>query len=268
MHNFWYHSPVRFYRTKEELQDKRNPQNNQFYGENKPYPLEIGVDHWFLFPQYNPYEPDTVGDVAPSLKLFLVNDTEKIELYSVFKVNTGGKLIQVRFTHHNTGEGWLEVYDVSTDKVVFYSNCISFINSSLPDGRKFIRVKTKHNYNRQLFDYENNDNSWFITNLPAYDLGQFYIDAEINNTRTGGNNTLQIAETYLDEIVSYQFVCNGDANVLSFIQMATTNSEFYIDGTKRTLVEKIDADEFAMTGTMKFANVKDEYGLNITLNYT
>nr|DAQ90047.1 MAG TPA: hypothetical protein [Caudoviricetes sp.] len=34
MQLFWYHSPVRFYKTLEELQDMTNPQNTQYFGEN------------------------------------------------------------------------------------------------------------------------------------------------------------------------------------------------------------------------------------------
>ena len=261
MHNFWYHSPVRFYRTKEELEDKRNPQNNQFYGEGQPYPLEVRAYHSFYLPMHNTIQVNPVN-----CKLFLINDSGIEELSAEFKVNSDSTLSHIAFVCNKLISGRLGISADNGGTFFYYSNCVKFVDSTLDDGRKFIRILTRHNYNRNLFNYKLG--LYIVTNLPAYDLGKFYIDAEINNTRTGGNNTQQIAETYLDEIVSYQFVCNGDANVLSFIQMATTNSEFYIDGTKRTLVEKIDADEFAMTGTMKFANVKDEYGLNITLNYT
>ena len=43
MSSFWYHSPIRFYRSLSELTDKRNPQNAQYFGAEYPYQLEIGV---------------------------------------------------------------------------------------------------------------------------------------------------------------------------------------------------------------------------------
>ena len=43
MSSFWYHSPIRFYRSLSELTDKRNPQNAQYFGAEYPYKLEIGV---------------------------------------------------------------------------------------------------------------------------------------------------------------------------------------------------------------------------------
>ena len=50
MHKFWYHSPLRFYKTKEDLSDMTNPQNCQFFGAKNPYPLEKGELHRFLIP--------------------------------------------------------------------------------------------------------------------------------------------------------------------------------------------------------------------------
>ena len=261
MHNFWYHSPVRFYRTLAELQDKRNPQNNQFYGEGQPYPLEVSVIHSFYLPMHN-----TIQVNPDNCKLFLINDSGIEELSAEFKANSDFTLSYVTFICHKLISGRLGISADNGYSFIYYSNCVKFVDSTLDDGRKFIRILTRHNYNRNLFNYELG--FYILTNLPAYDLGQFTLETEITNSRVGGNNTLQIAESYLDEIVTYKFDCKGDSNILTFIQMATTNNEFYIDGTKRTLVEKIDADEFAMTGIMKFANVKDEYGLNITLNYT
>ena len=53
MHKFWYHSPLRFYKTKEELSDMTNPQNCQFFGAKNQYPLEKGELHRFLIPDVN-----------------------------------------------------------------------------------------------------------------------------------------------------------------------------------------------------------------------
>ena len=99
-------------------------------------------------------------------------------------------------------------------------------------------------------------------------LGITDIDADITTSRTGGNSTLKIRETFLDEIVQYQVIAKGDANLLNFLQVHVTNNHFYIDETQRTCVEKIDRGEFSMNGTLKFTNVKDENGMNISVNYS
>lgn len=250
MQLFWYHSPVRFYRNLEELQDMTNPQNTQYFGEKSPYPLEKGVLHRFLIPNYQ-------NEVSSNdLSLWI----GKTQIGCEFGISNG-KLFRVTFVSDENISGNLEIKQGS--ETIFYSNCVRFLDSTDGAGRKFLRIATKHYYNRNLFAFDGSNYDWMITNLPAYCLGQFRVDADLQTVRTGGNNTLQVKETYLDEIVSYQFSGKGDSNIISFIQVHSTNNEFYIDGTKRTCIEKIDADEFAMFGTMKFVNVKDDFGLNI-----
>ena len=81
MHLFWYHSPVRFYKTLQELQDMTNPQNTQYFGERNPYPLEIGAKHRFVIPMYG----NTI--TAGEHKVFLVSGIIRTELESsVFDV--------------------------------------------------------------------------------------------------------------------------------------------------------------------------------------
>ena len=127
-------------------------------------------------------------------------------------------------------------------------------------------IATKHTYNRNLFDFES-PNNWMITSVPAYCLGMTDVDVEVNNSRTGGNSTLRTRETYIDELVSYQFIARGDANILNFLQVHVTNNQFFIDGTQRTCVDKIERDEFSISGKLKFTNIKDKNGLNIQLDY-
>lgn len=253
MQKFWYHSPVRFYKSLDDLQDMTNPQNTQYFGTpDNPYPLEMGKYHRFLIPMY---ENEVSTD---DLELWCGN----VQISAKFGVFSG-KLERVTFMHDDYLSGNLTIK--SGDDILFHSNCIRFTDSEDGFGRKFIRIATKHYYNRALFNFENNNN-WFVTNLPAYCLGQFRVDSEVNNARTGGNSTLSIKETYLDEAVSYQFLTSGDANILSFIQVHTSNTDFYIDGTKRTLIEKITPEEYAMSGIMNFTNQKDDLGVNILLN--
>ena len=73
-------------------------------------------------------------------------------------------------------------------------------------------------------------------------------------------------DSYIDEMVKYQFLTEGDFNALNFINAHAVNDYFFIDGTQRTCIEKMEQDDFAMSGIMKFANVKDENGINISLN--
>lgn len=248
MQKFWYHSPVRFYRSLEELEDKTNPQNCQFFGEFTPYPLEIGEFHRFLIPNYN-------NEVASTdLSLWCGNNQIACE----FGIDDG-KLFRVTFISNERLCGRLEIRQ--GESTIFWSNHIRFLESELSDGRKYIRIATKHHYDRHLFKYSGGFD-WIVTNLPAYDLGMFSVNAEISNARVGGNSTLRIKEAFLDETVTYQFDSGGDANILSFIQVHATNNEFYIDGTKRTLVEKIDANEFAMNCKMSFVSVKN-MGFNV-----
>lgn len=253
MQKFWYHSPVRFYRTIEELEDMTNPQNTQYFGDvRNPYPLEIGEYHRFLIPMIDNDVPSDdlelwIGDVQISAKFHVVAD----------------KLERVTFMHGEYISGQFEIR--RNDDVLFYSNCVKFIDSSDGAGRKFIRIATKHYYNKVLFNFED-DNNWIVTNLPAYCLGQFRVDAEISNYRAGGNSTLKSKESHLDEIVSYEFLTHGDANILAFLQVHSTNTEFYIDGTKRTLTEKITVDDLGVNGVVNFTNQKDIIGTNMLLN--
>lgn len=257
MQKFWYHSPVRFYKNREDLFDMTNPQNTQYFGSKNPYPLEISQFHRYLIPNYENEVPDA------DLQLWLVNDKET-QIPCQFGISNG-KLFRVTFisTIHLIGELQIRTSDGNT---LFYSNCVQFLDSTDGKGRKFIRIATKHYYNRNLFAFDGSEFDWMVTNLPAYCLGLFTVDSDPSTSRTGGNSTLTINEAYLDEIVTYEFISNGDCNIISFIQTHSTNNDFYIDGTKRTLTEKIDAEEFGMLGTMKFTNVKDARGLNIILN--
>ncbi|MDP9954701.1 hypothetical protein J2X97_000338 [Epilithonimonas hungarica] len=257
MQRFWYHSPVRFYQTQEELSDMTNPQNTQFFGVKDSYPLELGVFHRFLIPNYQ-NDVDTT-----ELELFLVNSKDNyIPCEFGF---SNGKIFRVTFISSDQLNGQFQIRK-KTGETIFYSNCVKFIDSTDSKGRKYIRIATKHLYNKNLFAYGESNFEWMVTNLPAYCLGQFSVDSEVSNIRTGGHNSPTPKDTYIDEVVSYEFIGKGDSNILSFIQTHISNKEFYIDGTKRTATEKVDADEFAMIGKMKFANQKDKDGLNIILN--
>lgn len=231
-----------------------NPQNTQFYGTiDNPYPLEINSIHKFLIPDEDNNIPDG--------ELELWCGGKKIK--AVFGV-TDNKLYSVTFIYNKPLQGRLEIR--RNGVTLFYSNCVRFMNSTDDKGRKYIRVATRHNYNRHLFNFDRSTYEWVVTNLPAYCIGQFSVEAEISNARIGGNNTLKTRETYLDEAVQYHFIANGDANILAFIQVHTTNTEFYIDGTRRTVLDKIEADEFNAGGKLKFVNQKDGRGLNIILD--
>lgn len=256
MHKFWYHSPVRFYKTKEELSDMTNPQNCQFFGAKNPYPLEKGVNHRFLIPNFD----NEV--VTPNLKLFIVGDFEQ-EIQSLMAV-IDNKLCAVTFICDDFIQGHFEIRD--DNDTLFYSNCVKFIDSTDADGRKFIRIVTKHNYDKNLFPYSKSPNLYCVTNLPAYDLGRFTTEIDAKNNRVGKSASLISSESYTDETVQYEFKAYGDANILSFIQVHAVNNEFYINGTQRTAIDKMEADEFAMIGKLKFTNVKDNLGLNKTIN--
>ncbi len=253
MHKFWYHSPVRFFRTLAEHEDKTNPQNSQYFGSvGNPYPLEINQYHRFLIPNDNNTVP------TPDLELWVSG----VRIPAHFTI-VGDKLHYVTFVSLQPVSGRFEI---KADNVtLFYSNCIKFMDSSDGNGRKYIRVATKHLYDRNLFLYKDR-HYWTVTNLPAYSLGLFTAEVDVNNARIGGNSTLKVRETSIDESVTYEFQAEGDANVLAFIQVHSTNNEFYIDNTKRTSLAKLDPDEFAMNGRMKFTNVKDKNGYNIILD--
>lgn len=256
MHKFWYHSPLRFYKTKEELSDMTNPQNCQFFGAKNPYPLEKGEFHRFLIPHFN----NEV--VTTNLKLFLVGDFEQ-EIQSLMTV-IDSKLCAVTFRCDDFIQGHFEIRD--DFDTLLYSNCVKFIDSTDSEGRKFIRIATKHNYDKNLFPYSKSPNLYCVTNLPAYDLGRFTTEIDAKNNRVGKSASLISSETYADETVQYEFKAYGDANILSFIQVHAVNNEFYINGTQRTAIDKMETDEFAMIGKLKFTNVKNNLGLNKTIS--
>ena len=256
MHKFWYHSPLRFYKTKEELSDMTNPQNCQFFGAKNPYPLEKGELHRFIIPNVD----NEV--ITTNLKLFLVGDTEQ-EIQSLMTV-IDDKLCAVTFKCDDFIQGHFEIRNYS--EPIFYSNCVKFIDSTDSDGRKYIRIATKHNYDKNLFPYSKSHNLYCVTNLPAYDLGRFTAEVDAKNNRVGNSASLISSESYIDETIQYEFKAYGDANILSFIQVHAINNEFYINGTQRTAIDKMEADEFAILGKLKFTNVKNNLGLNKTIN--
>ena len=233
-----------------------NPQNTQFFGARNPYPIELGVYHRFLIPNFNNEVVNT------NLKLYLVNEYETLITSKIDVVDN--KLCAVTFKHDEITQGTFEIRD--DYETLFYSNCIRFMDSTDSDGRKFIRIITKHLYDKNLFPYSKNTNFYTVTNLPAYCLGRFSADVDVKNIRVGNSASLITSETYTDEVLSYDFRINGDANLLTFIQVHAVNNEFYIDGTQRTALEKIDVDDFAMVGKMKFTSVKDTKGLNVTID--
>ncbi|TQM18340.1 hypothetical protein [Chryseobacterium aquifrigidense] len=254
MQKFWYHSPVRFYRTIEELEDMTNPQNTQYYGHVKPYPLEVNSYHRYLIPNYQNEVEDT------DLSLFLIGDNV-IQIPCEFGVSDG-KLFRITFISSEEIQGHFEIRD-STGIAIFYSNCVRFTDSSMKDGRKYIRVATQCNYNRNLFSFADNKHDWIITNLPAYCMGEFDIDEDIKSAKTGNLGSTKINSAWIEENVSYKIRAEGDNNILSFIAVHSTNQDFYIDGTKRTRKEKPETTDFTNEITMKFSNMKDENGLNI-----
>lgn len=235
-----------------------NPQNTQFFGERKPYPLEVNDFHRYIIPNFQNSVTDT------ELFVWCVNDLEEYRLVSVSEI-FDGKLKYVTFKAKKNISGRLEIRNAS-GTTLFYTNCVEFLDSTDQFGRKFIRIATRHLYNRNLFDYQSPYN-WIITTIPAYCLGLTDVEADISNSRTGGNSTLRPRETYLDETVIYQCISRGDANILNFLQVHVTNNQFYVDGTARTCMEKLDRDEFSISGKLKFTNQKDKDGLNIQLEY-
>lgn len=254
MHYFWYNSPVRFYRNPADLLDYTNPQNNQYFGEHKPYQLEAGELHRFLIPQFD-------NDLDPDDYTLFIGDTPILSVCRIID----GKLQYITFRCEEQLTGRLELKN-KRGEVFYTSNCVQFVNSDNGYGQKFIRVATKHKYNKSLFPYEL-PNAWFVTTLPAYCIGLIGVQAEINNSRIGANSTLKTNESYIDESVEYQFVANGDGNVLNFIQAAAVNNKFFIDGTQRTSLQKMDADEFLIHGKLDFVNIKNPNGTNVLLDY-
>lgn len=257
MHKFWYHSLVRFYKTLEELEDMTNPQNAQYYGHVKPYPLEANSYHRYLIPNYQ-------NEISnQNLSLYLVGDDE-VQIPCEFGISDG-KLYRITFISFDEIQGHFEIRD-STGVAIFYSNCVRFVDSTDYDGRKFIRIATQCNYNRNLFSYADNQHDWIITTLPAYCMGEFDIDEDIKSSRSGTLGSTIINSAWTEENVSYKIRAEGDNNILSFIAVHSTNQDLYIDGTKRTRKEKPETTDSTNEITMKFANVKDDNGLNIILD--
>lgn len=252
MHNFWYHSPVRFYTNADDLVDITNPQN--VYNNSQPYALELEVYHRYLIPNYN----NIVLDF--DLKLILVTQHSEIEIPCLFGF-IDSKLQKITFKYNDYASGYFEIRN-SENTTLFTSNCIKFIDSSDYYGRKFVRLVTKHIYDRFLFNFSD----YVVTNLPAYNIGKFKIETDASNSRTGGNSTLRPKEAYHDEVTPYEFVANGDSNILGFLQTHVTNNEFYIDGTLRTSLNKLETDDFSAFGKIDFVSVKDKFGQNITID--
>lgn len=256
-----YHSPVRFYPTMDSLTDMTNPQNTQFFGKvRNPYPLEIKEYHRFLIPNYE-NEVDTTD-----LELWLIGENE-YQIACEFGFNSGqNRLLRLSFVCEQYISGHFEIKK-TTGETVFFSNCVSFVNSTIDnDGRKNVRFATKCYFNRLGYDYENSDYDWFVTNLPAYDLGLYLIDSEYNTIRVGDMQTLIIQDSFLDEISTIEFISKGDCNVLNFVLSSVLNNELYLNGTKRTIKEKPEIDELLMVGKMKFTYNKDETGRYVQID--
>lgn len=242
-----------------ELEDMTNPQNTQYYGHKNPYPLEYDSYHRILIPNYQNEVP-----VDKELQLWLVGE-EETEIPCEFGVYEN-KLVRISFISFEVILGGHFEIRTNTGEVLFYSNCIQFVNSADDVGRKYIRIATKHTYNKNMFSYDQQQFDWMVTNLPGYCLGQFSIDEEVD---TGQANELEMSvinDAWLEESVSYQFEIEGDNNILTFISVHSLNNDFYIDGTKRTRKEKAEIEELSAAVTFKFSNQKDENGLNILLN--
>ena len=94
MSSFWYHSPIRFYRSLSELTDKRNPQNAQYFGAEYPYKLEIGVIQNILIPIDLDFT--LPSELISNCKLFISNGCDRLELKSRFIFNNN-RLVSVAF---------------------------------------------------------------------------------------------------------------------------------------------------------------------------
>ncbi|MEN5308739.1 hypothetical protein ABE425_14580 [Chryseobacterium cucumeris] len=254
---FSYYSPVRFYRTMEELEDMTNPENAQYFGHKEPYPLEVNAYHRFLIPQYN-NEVNTT-----ELKLFLVGN-EEVEIDSRLTIDNN-KLFVVTFISFEEIQGHFQIRD-SSGTALFYSNCVKFIDSTDYDGRKFIRIATKCTYNRNLFSYSDGEHDWLITNLPAYCLGEFEMDEDITIERAGDLLSSEISGSWYEENVKYRILAQGNNNILTFIAVHSVNQDFYIDGAKMTRKEKPEVTDNTQEVIMKFSYQKDKNGLNIILD--
>ena len=256
-----YPSPIRFLNSREEFTTANNIQNNQYFGSYTPYPLEKGRIHRYPIANYGDF------NFSQNLKLFIITENGAIELYSYIK-NDAHNIFHVTFICYEELIGYLEIRDGNT--TVKFSECVSFINSDFEVNgvtRKYIYVATKHHYNRHKFLYQN-DNTWFVTNIPAYCLGMQDVDVDAENARIGGNSSQKIKEAFTDFSAKYEVITYGDSNVLNFIKsVMNTNNELFIDGTKRTSKDKVESGEFLEKGTLNYYFVTDDNGDNIIADY-
>ena len=257
MSSFWYHSPIRFYRSLSELTDKRNPQNAQYFGAEYPYKLEIGVIQNILIPIDLDFT--LPSELISNCKLFISNGCDRLELKSRFVFNNN-RLVSIAFISSNIFCGRLEIED-STGCVIYTSTLVEFMDSDDGDGRKFITIASKNYFNRNLYDYDNG--GYFILTIPMYGLGRNKVDAEVNNNRIGGSASLHLKDTYLDELETFEIDSHGDSNILNWLSVMATNHEFYIDNVEKTLVEKVDYGEESMYGSITVSTKKDKDGYNI-----
>ncbi|MGU3377618.1 hypothetical protein [Chryseobacterium sp. M5A1_1a] len=242
----------------EELEDMTNPQNTQYYGHKRPYPLEYSAYHRFLIPNYQNEVP------TEELALYIIDGDSETAIPCEFGIKDG-KLYRISFISYEQIQGFFEIRTVS-GTVLFYSNCVQFVDSTDGDGRKFIRVATRCSYNRNLFSFGNSQYDWMVTNLPAYCMGEFDIDEDVKSSKSGNKGYTKIADAWTEENVKYVIEAMGDNNILSFISVHSLNQDLFIDGTKRTRKEKPEVGDMSSTITMKFSNQKDENGLNIIFN--
>ena len=257
MSSFWYHSPIRFYRSLSELTDKRNPQNAQYFGAEYPYQLEIGVIQNILIPIDLDFT--LPSELISNCKLFISNGCNRLQLKSRF-VFDNNRLVSIAFISNDFFCGRLEIED-STGCVIYTSTLVEFMNSDDGDGRKFITIASKNYFNRNLYDYDNG--GYFILTIPMYGLGRNKVDAEVNNNRIGGSASLHLKDTYLDELETFEIDSHGDSNILNWLSVMATNHEFYIDNVEKTLVEKVDYGEESMYGSITVSTKKDKDGYNI-----
>ena len=257
MSSFWYHSPIRFYRSLSELTDKRNPQNAQYFGAEYPYKLEIGVIQNILIPIDLDFT--LPSELISNCKLFISNGCDRLELKSRFVFNNN-RLVSIAFISNDLFCGRLEIED-STGCVIYTSTLVEFMDSDDGDGRKFITIASKNYFNRNLYDYENG--GYFVLTIPMYGLGRNKIEAEVNNNRIGGNASLSLKDTYLDELETFEIDSHGDSNILNWLSVMATNNEFYINNIQKTLVEKVDYGEESMYGSITVSTKKDKDGYNI-----
>lgn len=260
MQKFWYNSTVKFFRSESQFYDVLNPQNVQFFGSVKPIILEVGAIQRFLFPDDN----NTVNN-SLDFYLYVVDEFGKQTQIPCDVKVVDSKVKYITFQCDESISGTLHLFDFEFN-LIYYSNCVQFINTEIFSvGVKYARVITKHNYKRQLFDFTE-DKTYFVTNLPMYEIGNYGMDAEISNERIAGNSTLAPKETYLDEVSRYEIKMNGNPDYVNFLQSSVTNIDFYLNGTKRTSTEQMEVDDNNTLGQISFTNQKDFNGYNITID--